>query len=403
MLFLYKALDNTGQEKSGSIDALNVDIAISTLQRQGLVITSIDAAEDRGKSIFAKQFTFLQRIKSRDMVILSRQMATLFEAQVSALRVFRLLAAETENPKLAVILDDVASNLQGGSSISDALSKHPDVFTSFYVSMVKAGEESGNLDETFVFLADYIDRTHELQSKAKNALIYPSFVVITFIAVMILMFTMVIPRISEILTQSGQEIPIFTTIILGISNFLVSYWVWLLLALIIGGVLLYRLSRTPGGREELDHLKITFPYVGNLYTKLYLSRISDNMNTMLGSGISMVKSLELTQDVVDNQIFKQALEETTQDVQGGTALSDALGKHEEFPTILVQMVKVGEETGNLGEILKTLSNFYRREVLNAIDALVGLIEPVMIILLGIGVGILLMSVLVPIYNISTTF
>src|SRR5262245_20449665 len=220
MLFNYKAIDSTGAEKSGSIDAVNVDVAINSLQRRGLIISEIKSAEDEG-GLLSRNLTIFQRVSNKDVVILSRQMSTLFSAQVSALRIFRLLSTEAENPALQTILSEVADDLQGGSSISKALSKHPKVFSPFYVNMVKAGEESGKLDETFVYLADYLDRNYAVTSKAKNALIYPAFVIFTFVVVMVLMLTLVIPKISAILESAGQTVPIYTRIVIGMSTFVV--------------------------------------------------------------------------------------------------------------------------------------------------------------------------------------
>lgn len=399
MLFNYQALDEKGAEKTGSIDAVNVDVAISSLQRRGLVIASIHGADEK-TSIFEKSFSLFDKVKNKDIVILSRQIATLFEAQVSALRVFRLLGTENENAALRLKLGEVADDLQSGSSISTALSKHSDVFSDFYVAMVRSGEESGKLDETFIYLADYLDRTYEVTSKAKNALIYPAFVVFTFVAVMVLMLVVVIPKISGILKDSGQAIPIYTKIVLGFSNFLVSYGIFLLIALIIGAFFVYRYVRTDIGKTSWDRTKISLPVLKTLYLKLYLSRIADNMNTMLVSGIPMVRVLDITSTVVDNLVFKKILEKAVEDVKSGSSVSDALDKHKEVPGIFVQMVKIGEETGQLGNILKTLADFYRREVTNAIDSVVSLIEPAMIVLLGLGVSFLMAAVLVPIYSIS---
>ncbi|KKR46842.1 MAG: hypothetical protein UT80_C0014G0009 [Parcubacteria group bacterium GW2011_GWC1_40_13] len=385
MLFNYKALDEKGEDKTGNIEALNADIAISSLQRRGLIISQIKAVD--GSSFLERKFSFFNRISNKDVVILSRQMATMFEAQVSALRVFQLIAGQTEKAALRNVLNEVASDIQGGSSISDALYKHPNVFS--------------DLDKTFLFLADHLDRSYEVSSKVKNALVYPVFVVFTFFTVMFLMFTMVIPKISAILVESGQSIPIYTKIIMGISNFLVSYGVFLIIVAVIGAFFFYRYSRTREGKISVDKAKLSIPYVSNLFRKLYLSRFSDNMNTMLLSGIPMVRGLELTSKVVGNEIYKQILERALESVKGGSSLSDSLDKESEIPGILIQMIKIGEETGELGNILKTLSNFYRREVVNAVDTVVGLIEPIMIVTLGLGVGILLSSVLIPIYNISS--
>jgi type II secretory pathway component PulF len=401
MLFNYEAVDQTGAKKTGSIDAVNTDVAISSLQRRGLVLTSIKEA-DAPSSIFARNITLFDRVSNKDVVVLSRQLSTLFEAQVSALRVFRLLGGETENAVLGKKLTAIADDLQSGSSISAALSKHPKVFSEFYVSMVKAGEESGKLDETFQYLADYLDRAYELSSKVKSALIYPAFIVVTFVVVMILMFTMVIPNISGILLENGGEIPSYTRVIMGISNFLVNDGFVLLAVLIVVGFFLVRFIRTPAGRIVFDNFKLSIPYISSLYKKLYLSRLSDNMSTMLSSGIPMVRALELTSHVIDNKIYQNILNEATESVKGGKTLSESLSNNpREMPGIMVQMIKVGEETGESGAILKTVAHFYSREVENAVESLVSLIEPAMIVLLGGGVAILMASVLIPIYSIAS--
>lgn len=402
MLFNYEAVDQTGAKKAGSIDAINVDIAISSLQRRGMVVTNIVEA-DAGGGLFSKNISFFDRVSTKDVVILSRQLSTLFEAQVSALRIFRLLSAETENAFLGRKLTEIADDIQGGSSISTALSKHPKVFSGFYVSMVKAGEESGKLDETFLYLADYMDRSYELSSKVKGALVYPAFIIVTFITVMILMFTMVIPKISTILTDSGAEIPIYTKIIMGISNFLVSYGFVLLAGLVVGAFFLVKYIRTPVGKYSYDKLKLTVPYISTLFRKLYLARLSDNLSTMLSSGIAMVRALELTSNVINNEVYKNVLGQAVDAVKGGKTLSESLSVDPNIiPGIMTQMMKVGEESGELGNILKTVAKFYTREVTTAIDSIVSLIEPAMIILLGGGVAVLLAAVLIPIYNIASS-
>jgi len=399
MLFNYSAVDEKGAESKGSIDAISLEVAISSLQRRGLIIKEVKPADK--SSFFSTDFALFSHVSSKDVVVLSRQLATLFEAQVSALRVFRLLSSEAENPMLGRALTEIADDLQAGSSISKALGKHPKIFTDFYVNMVRSGEESGKLDEVFSFLADYLDRTYEVNSKARNALIYPAFVIFTFFVVMALMLTVVIPKISTILTDSGQAIPLYTKIVIGLSHFLVTYGIFILVAFIIGAFFLFRFTRTSAGKLSLDDAKIKTPFVKNLYQKLYLSRISDNMNTMLVSGIPMVRALELTSGVVGNEIYKKVLEEAMEEVKGGKSVSEALSDKKVIPGIMIQMIKVGEESGELGKILKTLSVFYGREVINAVDTLVDLIEPAMIVLLGLGVGFLLASVLIPIYNISS--
>ena len=267
--------------------------------------------------------------------------------------------------------------------------------------MVKVGEETGKLNQTFSHLADYLDRQYALTSKTRNALIYPAFVVITFMVVMTLMFTVVIPKLATIIQDSGQPAPIFTQFIIWISNIFVHYGFLGLIFLILLGVWAWRLSMTPKGKIYLDSLKLSFPAIGNLYKKLYLSRITDNFETMLSSGVPIVRTIDITSEVVGSVVYKEALVEVADGVKAGLALSAALQKHStEIPPIMIQMIMVGEETGSLGSILKTLTLFYKREVDDAVDTLVGLIEPIMIVVLGLGVGILLVSVLMPIYNMA---
>jgi type IV pilus assembly protein PilC len=400
MLFIYEVLDEKGAKKAGSIDAINVDVAISSLQRRGLVLASIKEA-NAPSSFLNSKISLFDHVSGKEIVILSRQLSTLFQAQVSALRIFRLLAGEAENALLRSKLTVIADDLQSGDSISTALAKHPKIFSEFYVSMVRSGEESGKLDQIFEYLASYLDRTYELTSKVRGALIYPAFVVVTFITVMILMFTMVIPKISGILTESGTALPIYTTIILGLSNFLVQYGFVLLAILAVVIFFAVRFVRTPVGQLAFDQLKLNIPYISSLFKKLYLSRLADNMNTMLSSGIPIVRALELTGNIIDNKIYQGILFNAMEAVKGGKTLSESLSANpHEIPGIMVQMTRVGEETGEVGTILKTLANFYTREVATAVDSLVSLIEPVMIVMLGGGVAVLLAAVLVPIYNIA---
>lgn len=400
MLFTYRAVDSQGKELEGSYEAHNKDMAITALQRQGYVISSIEEAEK--KSMLEMNFSMGSRVTNRDIVIVSRQISTLFEAQVSALRIFRLLASEAQRPGLQKVLTDVADELQGGASISKAMAKHPKVFSPFYVNMVRSGEETGKLDSIFSYLADYMDRTYEITMKARNALIYPAFVVMTFIVVVILMLTLVFPKIGDILEESGQEVPVYTKIILWLGDFFHDWGFIVAIAAIIGAVFAWRSYRTAPGRMVFDQLKVRLPGIKILFVKLYLSRISDNLATMLTSGITVTRALEVTAAVVDNKIYENLLLEALHDVKNGSAVSKALSRHPEIPGIMVQMIKVGEETGEVGNILNTLAKFYRREVETAVDTLVDLIEPAMIVVLGLGVGILLASVLLPIYNITTS-
>jgi len=406
MLFEYKAIDENNSPREGTVEATTEEAAIGTVQQRGYTVISIKGVASGDDSILEKSglksIGLLNRVKNKEVVILSRQIATLFEAQVSALQVFLLLAAEAENPELKRILGEIAEDLQGGSTINRAISKHPKVFTPFYISMVKAGEDSGSLDETFAYLADYLDRVYQVTSKVKNALIYPAFVITIFFIVMGLMLTLVIPKISQILLAGGQELPIYTKVVIGLSDFMANNVIIILVVIFIAGVVYWRFSNTDVGKRSLDELSLSFPYISTLNSRMYLTHICDNLSTMLSSGISMVQALEVTADVVDNLVYKEIIQATLLEVKEGRSFSESVSEYSEIPSVFSQMSRVGEESGNLPDILKTLAEFYRKEVNNAVDTLIGLIEPAMIVFLGLGVGILLASVLAPIYNITNT-
>ena len=291
MLFNYEAITNTGEKKVGSVDASSKDLAIAAVQRRGYIISSIK--EGGVKKGLLSNITFFGRknIPMKDIVIMSRQMSTLFESQVAALKAFNLLAENTENQSLSKILNEVAEDIKSGVYISVALAKHPEAFSDFYVNMVKAGEESGKLTQTFSYLADYLDRQYQLTSKTKNALIYPGFVIGVFVVVMVMMFTFIIPKLAVIINESGVAVPFFTKVIMKVSELFVNYGIFLLVAVVIFVFYIVHFSRTPSGKFYFDRLKITLPVFKNMYSKLYLSRISDNMDTMLSSSIPIVRSI----------------------------------------------------------------------------------------------------------------
>lgn len=395
MLFTYKAVTKIGAETLGTIEAQNQDAAINALQKSGLVVVSV--REGNKKSSLNISFDIFDRVSPKDVAILSRQIATLLGAHVPALKTFRFVATESENPLVQRTFNEISDDIQNGIPISEALAKHPDIFSDFYVNMVKGGEESGGLSETFIALADQLERSSELMSKARGALVYPIFVVIVFIVVVTLLLTMIVPQLADIITQSGQAIPVYTTVVIGISSLLVHYGLFIIMTLIAVAFLAWRFAR---GSEFIQTAKLWTPVVGKLYRMLYLMRIADNMNVMLINGISMVRSLEITAKVVDDKTYRALLTKALDDVKGGAPLSLALSGKKEIPQMMVQMIKVGEETGELGVILQKVAVLYQHEVSESIAAIISLIEPAMIVSLGVAVGGIFASVMVPIYQIA---
>ena len=402
MLFSYQARTPEGAARTGTVEAPSLDGAIQSLQRQNLIVVSLNEAAPKRKW-YEQNFSIFQRVKQRDIMLLSRQLSTLFEAKVPVVQTFRTLIGESEGGPIRKHLAEVLDDIQGGMSMSQAMSKHPKVFSAFYINMVRSGEESGKLDEIFIFLADYLERNYVLITKTRNALIYPAFILMAFIGVLILMLTLVIPKLTAIIKEAGQELPIYTRVIVGVSDFLINYGILLILFGAVGLVFLVRYIKTPAGRRAWSRTQIRIPVVGTLFQKLFLARIGDNLETLLSGGIPIVRALQITSDVVGNEVYKGIMLEAIEGVRGGSTISDAFARHPEIPTLLTQMIRVGEETGKLDQILKTISRFYAREVDSLVDNLVSLIEPILILILGLGIGLIVASVLVPIYNLTSAF
>ena len=403
MIFKYKVINPEGKSQEGKIEALSQDLAIKVLQEKGFIIVSVekikDESEKKNTDIFSNISFFKKKIKEKDIVIFSRQISTLFSSGVSALRAFRLVSSETENIELKNILNSIGDDIQVGNSVSFSLSKYDYLFGTFYSNMVRAGEESGKLDESFNYLADYIDRNYELSQKIKKATVYPIFVISTFIIVMIVMTVFVIPNLGKLITEQGGQLPLLTRIVLGTGTFLKKFGVFLFIGFGILSFYLRSYIKTEAGKAYFDYIKLKIPVFNNLFRKIFLARLTDNLDTMLSAGVNIIRSLEITSNVVDNIVFKEIIERVEKKVKGGKSLSQAFYEEEDLPNVLVQMTKIGEETGKLGYTFRNLSTFYKREVSTAIDSAIALIEPALIIGLAGGVGVLIGSILVPMYSV----
>ena len=400
--FRYKVRTTEGDLREGTVEATTMDLAVKNLQRQQYIIVDVVPAKSE-RSLSLLLGYSIERITQKDVVLLSRQLATLFEARVPVVKALQTLSSELGKESLQKRLTQVMDDIQGGMSMSRAMSRHPKLFSDFYVNMVRSGEESGKLGETFLYLADYLERAYELRSKTKSALMYPAFVMLSFVIVMVIIVMFVIPNIAVIFDEAAVALPIYTRIVIGASNFFNQFWILIFLFLSLSGVSLWRYISTPSGKMFWARLAIELPVVGQLNKKVYLARMSDNLQTLLTSGVPVIRSLEITADVVGNAVYREILLDSIKAVKGGATISDALGRYEEVPGLVSQMIKIGEETGKLGTILKSLSLFYKREVDNVIDSLVSLIEPVLIIVLGLGVAFLVASVLLPLYSITAVF
>ncbi len=401
MKFTYTARTRSGEARAGTIEARSQDAAAEALQRADLVITAIRPVGETGPALFGRKIAFFSRVRQRDFVIFSRQLSTLFEAKVPITQSLRTLGAESPSAALRATAQEILEDVSGGSSLSQAMARHPGVFTRFVISMVRAGEESGQLEAVFRYLADYLDRSYVLILKARNAMIYPAFVFATFVGVVGVLLVVVIPRLTAIYAELGQAAPFYTRFVISASTFLAQWWFIVVLALAAALVLAWRLLRTEAGALWFDVLKIKLPFIGGLVKKIYLARLADTLSTLIVAGIPIIRALEITADVVSNRVYAAIILDAAESVKAGNTISSSFERHREVPPLVTQMIRIGEESGRLDFILKSSASFYQREVDNLLDNFVALIEPALIIFLGVGVALLVGAVLVPLYNLTS--
>jgi type IV pilus assembly protein PilC len=398
MKYKYKIFAQDTSIREGQTEDVSRENVITKLQAEGNIIINVEETlADENATVFEK---FNKKITTKDMVMSTKQLSALIGGGVQILRAFKLLSEEASSAGLAERYRIISEDLQTGMQVYKAMARHSDVFDTFFISMVRSGEETGKLKETFEYLADYIERNYELVRKTKKALTYPMFVIITFFAVMLLMSLFVLPKLVALIAEQGQELPAFTKAIMAFSNTIKEYWYLIIPSFVGTGYYLSSYIKTPEGKAYFDELKLKLPLLSGLYKKLYLSRFADNIDTMIGSGVPIVQALQITADVVDNHVFKKMFERVAEKVKDGKVLSIALADEPLVPNIMVQMTRIGEETGKLGYMLKNVAKFYKRELETTIDSTVALVEPIMIVALGGGVGMLMASVLMPMYNIA---
>ncbi len=395
-IFEYRARTKEGEIRSGVVDTSSQEAALALLQQNKLVVISV---KEKSKPKLW-EIKIGGRVKYKDVVIFSRQMSTLFEAHIPVVSALKTLLAETNKEALRTVIASLSDDITGGLSLSQALAKHGETFSSFYINLVRSGEESGKLQETFSYLADYMERSFYLTSKAKNAMIYPAFVMLAFVGVMVVMLVVVIPRLVSIFKETGQEVPFYTQVVITASDLLRQWGLLMLLAIIGATIFGWRWSQTPPGKLFFHSLQLKIPIIGNLYRKLCMARLSDNLHTLIISGIPILRALSITGEIVGNIVYQRAVEQAIVAVRAGNTISSAFEKVPEIPAFVTQMIKIGEASGKLDFILSNISKYYQREVDSLVDNLVALIEPVLIIFLGLGVGLMVGSVLVPLYNMT---
>ncbi len=399
MKFNYQARTKEGKIKSGVVEASTKEAAFEVLKGRGLYVTAI---EKYSPPVYARKMKIFERVSRKDVVHFSRQLAIMFQSKVPLVESFRTLAKQTDNETFKEKILGAAQEIEGGMQLSKALGEYPKIFSKFYVSMVRSGEASGKLTEVFNYLADYLEREHHFHSKLVGALVYPAFILFVFVSVVAIIITFVIPQLASVLEQTEQELPWITRFVISASTFLRAKG-WIVILVLVGlGFLAYRLVRTAIGKKFSDRYLLKLPLLGSFLKKLYLARLALNLSTLISGGLPIVQALEITASIIGNSVFEKVIYHTRDEVRKGETMSSVLRRYPEvISPLFLQMIVVGEKTGGLEKTLGNVVDFYQKDVDRGLDEFIKLLEPILIIVLGLVVGGLMAAVLMPIYSISS--
>ena len=402
MKFNYQARTKEGDVQMGIVEAASQEAALSILQKYGLYITYLE--EVVIPPFYARNIRFFRGVSRKDIVIFSRQLSIMFKAGIPLAEALMVMGRQTQNPDFREKIIKISEKVEGGTSFSQALQFYPKEFTSFYVNIVKSGEVGGKLSDSLNYLADHLEREYNLQTKIQGALIYPAFVLLLFFIVAVVMGILVLPGLISIVESAGQEVSLITKIVIAFSNFFEKSG-WIVILAVIGlGIFFYRYFKTPEGKKIFDKYSLNIPGLGTLLKKIYLTRFAENLTTLIAAGLPITKALEITGDVVGNEVYKSVILKTMDEVRKGEPISSVLERYPEtISPFFVQMTLVGEKSGQLDNILLYVVDFYQREVDSSVESFMKLLEPILIIFLGVVVGGLAVSLLLPLYQTIGTF
>lgn len=398
-LFAYVARDLSGVDHKGTIETVDMTRAAAILSRRGLTVISVKSKSDDSGSFLN---TYLKRISFTDVVVATRQLATMIESGLVISDAFDVLADQQTNPEFKKVLEEVSRDVKGGLDLASAMRKHPKVFSGMYCSLVKAGEQGGNLDVVLQQMATSMERDREFRSKVRSALIYPIIVVGMMVIVMGVMMFFVVPRLTSLYAQSDIELPLPTQILIGTSNFLLNFW-WLLFIILVGCTIAgKKWISTPDGKDKFDRFLLKIPVVGKIITETSLTNFTRTFGLLTTAGIPLLEALTISSDVVGNSVFKSAIQTTLKGVERGLSFSAQLETIGVFPKLIPQMYKVGEETGKVDKVSFKLAEYYETESDHMLKNLTVIIEPLILMILGIAVAFLVLSIILPIYKLTTS-
>ncbi|MFH1536855.1 MAG: type II secretion system F family protein [Patescibacteria group bacterium] len=396
--FNYKAKEKTGKPVVGVVEAPSLEVAQKLLKDKELIV--LDVTEKKGFVLIEKINQALRRVSGRDIVLFSRQLSVLIASTVPLVRSLRILTKQTENKFFKDVISEIASDIDGGMKLSESMGHYPKIFDQFFVHLVRAGETTGRLDEVLEYLADQKEKDYILFLRLRNALIYPAFIITALIGVGLVSLIYVIPKLTAILIESGVDLPVTTRMLIASSNFMKDCWYLVLIFIITFSAVYYFIRNLEGFRYQIDLLKLRLPVVGKIFQKIYLARFSRSFANLLASGVPITKALEICADIVNNKVYSRLLKKTAREVENGTPIFQVIEKSPYVPAMLAHMINIGEETGRLDQILQKIADFFATEVENGVQTMVNLIEPAIIMLLGIATGFLVISILMPMYDLT---
>lgn len=397
--FQYSARDAaSGKLIKSSVEADNTQEASKLIRGEGYSPIEINAVDDTaGKGLLER----LNKIKSKDKVLFSRQLSTLINAGLPLVQSLRNVADQTTNKKFHAVIDQVIIDVEGGMALSVSLGKHTDVFNRVFISLVAAGEASGTLDKALERIADQQEKDADLVGKVKSAMIYPLIVLVVMFAVLGFMIVKVLPQVKVLYEGlPGAELPLVTRILLAISDTIIKYWWVVAIIALLGAVFGTRYARTIGGRRIMDKAKLTLWPIKGLFQKMYMARFARTGTTLVASGVPLIQVLEITGDAVNNIFVEEAIARAAEKAKGGKALSDSLAPEKEFLTLVPNMIRIGEQSGSLEKMLDKIADYYEKEVDTQVKAISTIIEPILMVILGVVAFVIVAAVLLPIYSLA---
>lgn len=400
-LFSYTGIDKQGKKVKGVIEIESLRAARLKLKGLHIYPTRVvekSVAEAEARSSFVSKFT--HRIKINDIVVVTRQLSVLINAHVPLVNALTAVVEQTEQPKLKGVLSDVKQKVNEGTSFGEALGAYPDVFSDIYINLVKAGEASGTLGRVMLRLADFTQAQYQLRNKVKSAMTYPVAMGAIGGMALILIFSFVVPKITKVLEDQKIPLPIYTEFLIGLSQFLKDYWYLVVLSIIVAAVLFKVWVGTEAGRYKWDKFILKAPVFGDLARKIAVSRFSKTLSTLLAGGVRILEAIDIAKLVIGNKVFEKVLSKARENIKEGETIADPLARSGEFPPIVTQMISIGEKTGELETMLENVANSYDEEVENALDAMTSLLEPIMIVVMGLAVGFVVVSILVPMMEMT---